>query len=69
MKQGQASNSGPGERKREPISHAVNPGAVSELGNHVGTRRAVETLYRGHGYKAPMSGSQVHPSGSQGKHK
>ena len=69
MKQGRASSSGPGEQKREPISKAVNPAGVAQLGEHVGTRRAVETLYQGHGYKAPSSGSQVHHCGSQGKHK
>lgn len=68
MKQGQASNNGNSGQKREPISHAVSPCAVDQLGNHVGTRRAVEQLYEGHGYKAPMGkGTTVHPSGTQGK--
>lgn len=70
MKQGKATTSGMGSTKREPISHAVSPGGVSQLGEMVGTRRAVEQIYVGYGYKAPMgSGTTVHRSGTQGKHK
>ena len=69
VKQGRASSSGPNDRKREPISKAVNVAGVAQLGEMVGTRRAVETLYQGKGYRAPMGGQQVHRSGSQGRHR
>lgn len=68
MKQG-TGNSQPGSQKREPIAKAVSPGAVSQLGTHTGAARAVEKLYEGRGYEAPMSGSDTHKSGSQGKHR
>ena len=68
MKQGRASKSGLISQKREPISHAVDPGAVDQLGQMVGVARAVEVLYEGRGYKAPMAGYTYHKSGSQGKH-
>lgn len=67
MKQG-TSNSQSGSRKQEPVSRAVDPGYAAQLGNVVGTRRAVETMYEGHGYKAPTGGgTTVHKGGSQGK--
>lgn len=69
MTQGRANRDGPAGQKREPLPHAVDPGYAAQLGAHVGTRRAVEQMYEGHGYKAPMAGSEVHQSGSQGKHK
>lgn len=66
MKQGKASSSGSGAQKREPISHAVNPGAVSQIGAHVGRARAVEPLYKGRGVEAPAPKAMtVHKSGSQ----
>lgn len=77
MKQGQASSSGPGSRKREPVAHAVSPGGVSQigesLGNHVTDSAkilhgAVEPLYKGRGYEAPMTKSTIHHGGSQGRH-
>lgn len=67
MKQGHASYQAP-QKKVEPKPKAVNPAGVAQLGTHVGPRRAVETLYQGHGYKAPMCGSQTHKAGSQGRH-
>lgn len=68
MKQGRASTSGPASQKREPIPHAVSPAAVSEIGVHQ-VRHTSVPLYEGKGYKAPMTGTQVHNTGSQGKHK
>lgn len=67
MKQGNG-NSRAGEQKREPISHAVSPGAVSQIGTHVGTAQAVEPLYKGRGFEAPMAGTDTHHKGSQGKY-
>jgi hypothetical protein len=67
MKQGRApTKSGP--IKREPISKAVSPGAVSQIGCKVGEARAVKSLDIGRGYKAPAIGGGTHRSGSQGKH-
>ena len=67
--QGRADKSGPASQKREPISKGVNPGGVDQLGNHVGVARAVTSLFRGPGFRAPMAGATVHKSGSQGRHK
>lgn len=67
MKQG-SGNSSMGDQKREPVSHAVDPGAVSQIGVHEVNYVKVP-LYTGRGFEAPMAGSEVHPCGSQGKHK
>lgn len=65
--------------KREPISKKVNPGAVNQLGNHVGNKGAIEQFYGGMGYKTsavptlgkgnqgPGAHRTVRPSGSQGR--
>lgn len=66
MKQGQASSSGMGSTKQEPIAHAVNPGAVSQIGCHMGNPAAIKQLYEGRGYEAPMAKSTTHAGGSQG---
>lgn len=68
MKQGSGTSKS-GSTKVEPKPRAVNPGAVNQLGNHVGPARAVENLYEGRGLKAPMAGETQHKSGSQGKHR
>ncbi len=67
MKQGHASYTAP-QRKVEPKPRAVDPGAADQLGQALANKRVVEKLYCGHGYKAPMAGSQTHKSGSQGRH-
>lgn len=67
MKQGSGNNSNEG-RKREPIVHAINPGGVSEIGNHVA--RNPESLNAGRGFMAPSPVAETtHHCGSQGKHK
>lgn len=68
MKQGQASSSGPGSTKREPIAHAVNPAAVADMGIQQ-VRSTSLPLYEGRGLEAPMQGSTNHKSGSQGRYK
>jgi hypothetical protein len=75
MKQGQASSSGPGSRKIEPRSTAVNPGGVSQIGTSIGNHSdkgasdyTGAQMYEGRGYEAPMAGTKNHGSGSQGKH-
>lgn len=68
MKQGRATTSGPADQKREPIPHAVNPAAVSEIGIHQ-VRHTSLPIYEGRGLEAPMAGSEIHHSGSQGRHK
>lgn len=65
MKQGMG-NSKPGSTKIEPLSKAVNPGAVGNMGLQV--TRTPQQMYEGRGLKAPMVSSTSHPKGSQGKH-
>lgn len=65
MKQGEASKNGPAGRKVEPTSKAVHPGGAGQIGLAQGKKP--ENIYAGRGYKAPMSGHQTHPRGSQGK--
>ena len=67
MKQGQASTSKVGATKVEPVSHAVDPAAVAELGIHE-VRTTSLPLYEGRGLQAPMVGSTTHKGGSQGKY-
>lgn len=56
-----------GDRKREPISKAVSPGAVSEIGIQQ-VRTNSQPLYQGRGFQAPApQATTTHPSGSQGK--
>ena len=66
MKQGNASSSGPGSRKIEPRSKAINPGDVADIGIQQVRYRPHKDL--GRGYKAPMASPSNHPRGSQGKH-
>ena len=66
MKQGRASSSGPGEQKREPISHAVKPSAAANIGLQSG-RAYSQPLYSGRGIEAPKAGVTIHNKGSQGK--
>lgn len=68
MKQGHATTSGPASQKREPIAHAVSPAAVSEIGIHQ-IRHTSVPLYQGRGLEAPMQGTTIHHTGSQGRHK
>jgi hypothetical protein len=67
MKQGTA-NSSPGDQKREPIAHAVSPAAVADIGIQQ-VRSTSLPLYTGRGLEAPMQGTTIHQTGSQGKHK
>lgn len=67
MKQGQGTTSASGQ-KREPISHAVSPAAASEIGVQQ-VRTTSLPLYEGRGLEAPMQGTTIHHTGSQGKHK
>lgn len=64
-------------RKVEPMSKAVNPSYVAEMGNKIGNhsmengtiRVKHETMYEGKGYKAPMAGGSNHGNrGTQGRH-
>ena len=67
MKQGSGNNSD-GGRKREPIAHAINPGGVSEIGNHVA--RNPSPMSDGRGFMAPQPvATTTHHCGSQGLHK
>ena len=76
MKQGRASTSGPADRKVEPSSKGINPGAVSYMGNHLGNHTSEEGDFElkktpmdaGRGYRAPGIGATTHGKGSQGKY-
>ena len=66
MKQGTGSGRA-GAQKQEPSSHAVDVCNVADMGlAHIGGNSS--ELYKGRGLEAPMSGTQTHHSGSQGKH-
>ena len=79
MKQGKATVDVQADFKREPIPHKVNPGAVNQLGNHLGNPAAIEKIYNGMGYKqvgsatlakgnqGPGAHRTVHTTGSQGR--
>lgn len=57
----------------------MNVAAVGQIGNHIGGMMrdeshtaipaAAHSIHAGRGFSAPMSGKQVHRSGSQGRHK
>ena len=75
MKQGRASISGPADRKVEPSPKAINPGAVSYLGEKLGNHAMdaggkvldnYTQMNAGRGYLAPGIGQKRHKSGSQG---
>jgi hypothetical protein len=76
MKQGKASISGPYDQKVEPNAKAVNPGAVSYLGNKQGNHTTESGDFTpnltpwsdGRGYMAPSIGQKRHKSGSQGEY-
>lgn len=76
MKQGKASVSGPYDRKVEPSSKIVNPGAVSYLGEKLGNHTTdtgdfplkATPWSGGRGYMAPSIGQKRHKSGSQGEY-
>jgi hypothetical protein len=65
MKQGQASHSSTGATKVEPVSKAVSPGAVSQIGGAQGRMANIKPLYEGRGLQAPMAKCTTHPKGSQ----
>lgn len=74
MKQGRASVSGPADRKQEPITHAVNPSGVGNIGLAQGSHAEegdftprITPLYAGRGFEAPAIRTTSHKSGSQGK--
>lgn len=63
--------------KREPIPYAVNPAAVSQIGEALGNHAtdtgkilhgASEPMYEGKGYKAPKMTNCSSNCGSQGKY-
>ena len=69
MTQGRATTSTTGSTKVEPMSQAVNVGAVSEIGEQVMYPYGkAPTLFEGSGLKAPMAGSTCHKGGSQGEY-
>ena len=69
MSQGKANRDVVESTKREPISHAVSPGAVSRLGNMVGEGTPFKTLQKDGGVlEAPMKSVKTSNSGSQGRY-
>lgn len=69
MKQGQATTSGMGSTKREPIAHAVSVPAVANIGNAQIYGSTSVPIYAGRDLEAPMVGTDIHETGSQGKYK
>lgn len=68
MKQGKGMSS-QGAHKQEPISKAVNPKGVAQIGTLVGNAKAVEPLYQGRGATSPApKATTTHVKGSQGRH-
>lgn len=67
MKQGRATTSLVGSTKVEPVSKAVNPAYVAELGIDESRIKSIP-MYEGRGLKAPMVSETSHHCGSQGKH-
>lgn len=67
MKQGHATESRSGSTKTEPISKAVNPAYVAQLGIKERNITAVP-MYEGRGLEAPKVTSTNHKSGSQGRY-
>jgi hypothetical protein len=74
MKQGKATTFG-NDSKTEPMSKAINPGAVADIGNMKGNHADTgdmpftsTPMDAGRGYRAPGIGSTTHKGGSQGKH-
>lgn len=76
MKQGRPTIKGQLDQKVEPNPKAVNPGAVSYLGNKLGNHSTDSGDFTiqstpwnaGRGYSAPPIGSKRHKSGSQGSY-
>ena len=66
MTQGPVKNTSSGG-KIEPMSHAVDEGAVGWLGLAQGIKGP--PLYEGRGLEAPKAMTTIHDCGSQGKHK
>lgn len=66
--QGRATTSIVGSTKVEPMSRAVNPAAVAEIGIDE-SRTTSLPLYQGRGLEAPMVGTTVYEHGSQGRTK
>ncbi len=66
MKQGKATNSK--DYMTQPVSHEIDPGAVSRLGSIQGPGTVLKPLVFGPGLKAPMVGETKHKAGSQGEH-
>ena len=72
MKQG-SGNSSDGGRKREPMSRAINPAGVSQIGEALGnhtdrgtTNYKGDRVRMGAGFTAPMDeGRTIHHNGSQ----
>lgn len=67
MKQGQASTNVSAGTKVEPRPKAVLPEAVANIGMQKIYYKPIP-IYEGRGLKAPMSGEECHPCGSQGRH-
>lgn len=67
MKQGTGSSNS-GAHKREPMTKAISPKAVSEIGVHQVHPGGKPALNQGRGFTGPKPNSTTsHKSGSQGK--
>ena len=60
MKQERTITSITGSTKTEPVSRAVDPGAVSRMGTIVAPGTKPEQMYEGRGLQAPMAWLSVY---------
>jgi hypothetical protein len=66
MKQGRPARDVRESSKTEPVSRAVNPSFVGDIGIQQVRTNSVP-MYEGRGLKAPMKSIATHKAGSQGK--
>jgi len=75
VKQGQATHSGSGATKVEPVSKAISPAWTAQVGISYGTHTTdghelsggQQPMTTGPGLRAPMVGETSHKAGSQGR--
>jgi len=68
MKQGKADRNVKESWKTEPVSHAVSPNFVSDIGTIQVRNGGSLPMYEGRGIKAPMVSQKTSNKGSQGKY-
>jgi hypothetical protein len=66
MRQGRSTRDVKESSKTEPVSKAVSPSYVGDIGIQQ-VRTSSVPMYEGRGLKAPMKSIATHKAGSQGK--